>query len=472
VVNLNRSISQNALAMRKIQHIHFVGIGGAGMSGIAAVLRNQGYHISGSDLNKNHVTKQLTELGVQVFVGHDAKHIGGAQVVVQSTAIPDDNPEIIAARHARIPVVPRAQMLAELMRFRYGIAIAGTHGKTTTTSLIASLFAKGHLDPTYVIGGQLNSSGTHASLGQSHYLIAEADESDASFLYLNPMIAIVTNIDPDHMSTYDGDFNKLKQTFLDFLHRVPFYGLVILCWDEPVIRELYPLINRTVLTYGFHEDADIRVVDYQQHGLESHFTVQFKDKTPDLPIVLNLPGQHNATNALAAIAVAKEEGISTQVMQACLNEFSGVGRRFQVVHDVTFAGKTVTVVDDYGHHPRELAVTLQAARQAWPNKRIVMVFQPHRYTRTRDCFEDFAQVLSEADQLLLLEIYSAGEAPIPGIDSRALCRAIRGRCQLEPIYVPDPQSVPAVLTNIVEQDDIILLQGAGNIGQLATQFIK
>jgi UDP-N-acetylmuramate--alanine ligase len=468
--NLERAVNQNVLAMRKIRHIHFVGIGGAGMSGIAAVLLNQGYHVSGSDLNASIVTAQLKKLGVDIFIGHDAKQIEHAQVVVQSTAIRDDNPEIMAARAARIPVVPRAQMLAELMRFRYGIAIAGTHGKTTTTSLVASLFAKGDLDPTYVIGGQLNSSGTHASLGQSHYLIAEADESDASFLYLNPMMAVVTNIDADHMSTYDGDFNKLKQTFLDFLHRVPFYGLVVLCWDEPVLRELYPLINRAVVTYGFHEDADLRVIDYQQIGVQSHFTVRFKNGEPDLPIILNLPGQHNASNALSAIAIAKEEGISDKAIQECLAEFSGVGRRFEVKNDVKFAGKNITVVDDYGHHPRELAVTLQAVRQAWPGKRLVLVFQPHRFSRTRDCFEDFAQVLAQADQLLLLEIYSAGETPIPGIDSRALCRAIRERGQLEPIYVPDVDSVQEVLGNIIQDNDIVLLQGAGNVGQLAGQF--
>ncbi|MGA2655008.1 MAG: UDP-N-acetylmuramate--L-alanine ligase [Gammaproteobacteria bacterium] len=463
-------MDNKVLAMRKIKHIHFVGIGGAGMSGIAAVLLNQGYHISGSDLHASKATEQLKKLGINVFIGHDAKQIDNAQVVVQSTAISDDNPEIVAARAARIPVVPRAQMLAELMRFRYGIAIAGTHGKTTTTSLVASLFTKGGLDPTYVIGGLLNSSGTHASLGQSHYLIAEADESDASFLYLNPMIAIVTNIDPDHMDTYQGDFNKLKQTFLDFLHRVPFYGLVVLCWDEPVIRELYPQINRAVITYGFHEDADLRVVDYQQIGTQSHFIVRFKNGAPDLPITLNLPGQHNACNALSAIAIAKEEGIPDHVIQECLAEFSGVGRRFQVKNHVKFAGKDITVVDDYGHHPRELAVTLQAVRQAWPNQRLVLVFQPHRFTRTRDCFEDFAQVLASADQLLLLEIYSAGEPPIAGIDSRALCRAIRLRGQLEPIYVPDVDSVPEVLSNIVQDGDVVLLQGAGNVGQLAGQF--
>jgi UDP-N-acetylmuramate--alanine ligase len=458
------------LAMRKIKHIHFVGIGGAGMSGIAAVLLNQGYHVSGSDLNESAVTKQLKKLGVEIFIGHDASHIDGAQVIVQSTAIKDDNPEIVAARAARIPIVPRAQMLAELMRFRYGIAIAGTHGKTTTTSLVASLFTKGGLDPTYVIGGLLNSSGTHASLGQSHYLIAEADESDASFLYLNPMIAVVTNINPDHMDTYGGDFNKLKQTFLDFIHRVPFYGLVVLCWDEPVIRELYPQINRAVLTYGFHPDADLQVINYEQHGIQSHFTVHFKNGAPDLPIILNLPGQHNACNALAAIAIAKEEGISDEIIQQCLAEFSGVGRRFQVKNDVKFAGKTITVIDDYGHHPRELTATLKAVRQAWPEKRLVLVFQPHRFSRTRDCFEDFAQVLAQVDQLLLLEIYSAGETPIPNIDSRALCRAIRERGQLEPIYVPDVNNVPEVLSNIVQEDDIVLLQGAGNVGQLAAQF--
>lgn len=464
------AVNQNVLAMRKIKRIHFVGIGGAGMSGIAAVLMNQGYEVSGSDLNQSIATAQLKKLGAKIFIGHEAKHIEGVQVVVQSTAIKEDNPEIIAARAARIPIVPRAQMLAELMRFRYGIAIAGTHGKTTTTSLIASLFAKGDLDPTYVIGGQLNSSGTHASLGQSHYLIAEADESDASFLYLNPMIAVVTNIDEDHMSTYGGDFNKLKQTFLDFIHRVPFYGLVVLCWDEAVLQEIYPQINRAVLTYGFHPDADLQVIEYQQHGVQSHFTVRFKDGSPDLPIVLNLPGQHNANNALAAIAVARDEGVKDAIIQQCLAEFSGVGRRFQVKQDVVFAGKTITIIDDYGHHPREVMVTLQAAKQAWPDRRIILVFQPHRFTRTRDCFEDFAQVLAQADQLLLLEIYAAGETPIPNIDSRALCRAIRERGQLEPIYVQDIASVPDVLANIINDNDVVLLQGAGTVGQLAAQF--
>lgn len=456
--------------MRRIKHIHFVGIGGAGMGGIAEVLHNQGYTISGSDSQESAMTGRLKSLGIQVFLSHAPDNVKNVDVVVRSSAIQLDNPEIAAAHQARIPVVPRAQMLGELMRFRQGIAVAGTHGKTTTTSLTTSLLAEGGFDPTFVIGGLLNSAGTNARLGASPYLVAEADESDASFLYLHPLMAIVTNIDADHMSTYGGDFEKLKATFIDFLHHLPFYGLAVLCHEDPVVRSILPNVSRPMVTYGLSEGADIRASNIKYHGFSTHFTVERPGMTP-LDVHLNLPGKHNVLNALAAIAVATEVGVKDEAILSSLAQFSGVGRRLQRYGEVAFApGKSALVIDDYGHHPREVAATLQAIRHAWPDRRIVMTYQPHRYTRTRDLFEDFAQVLSEVDQLLLLEVYAAGEAPIPGADSRSLCRAIRNRGQIDPIFIEDKDTLVKTLRNILQNNDILLMQGAGNIGAIAASL--
>jgi UDP-N-acetylmuramate--alanine ligase len=456
-------------AMGRIHHIHFVGIGGAGMGGIAEVLLTEGYEVSGSDLNENAMTDRLRSRGASIMIGHTEKNILGADVVVRSTAISEDNPELIAAKQARIPIVPRAVMLAELMRFRYGIAIAGTHGKTTTTSLVTSLLAEGKLDPTFVIGGLLNSAGTNAHLGASPYLVAEADESDASFLYLKPMISVITNIDADHMSTYDGDFSRLKKTFLNFLHHLPFYGLAVLCLDDPVIRELTPEISRPFVTYGFSEDADFRAIEFHQEGIKNYFMVKRPNKT-DLSVTLNLAGQHNVLNALASIAVATELKISDEAICAALANFSGVGRRFQICGNLDLEQGNALVIDDYGHHPREIAVTLQAARTAWPSKRLVMAFQPHRYTRTRDLFEDFARVLSEVDVLLLLDIYPAGEAPIAGADGRSLCRNIRQRGRVDPIFIERGESLTHALQGVLQNGDILLLQGAGDIGSMAAKL--
>jgi UDP-N-acetylmuramate--alanine ligase len=453
--------------MRRIRRIHFVGIGGAGMGGIAEVLHNQGYQVTGSDLNSNAMTKHLQNMGIAVMVGHQAEHIQGTDVVVCSSAIHDDNPEITAAHAAHIPVVARAAMLGELMRFRYGIAVAGTHGKTTTTSLTTSLLTEGGLDPTFVIGGLLNSAGTNARLGASAYLVAEADESDASFLHLQPMIAIVTNIDADHMSTYQGDFNRLKQTFLDFLQRLPFYGLAVMCIDDPIVREILPQVPRPVLTYGFSDDADLQAVDFKQVGMQTYFKVRQKNQ-PEFAITLNLPGQHNVLNALAAIAVALEVGVNHEAIATGLAHFAGVGRRMQVHGDFVTEQGSVLLIDDYGHHPREVSATLQALRAAYPERRLVMAYQPHRYTRTQDLFEDFAQVLSGADALLLLEVYPAGEKPIPGADSRSLCRAIRQRSNLEPIFVEHCKELPGMLQHVLQDGDILLIQGAGNIGAMAS----
>ncbi len=462
---MNTTYTTSNLPMGRIRHIHFVGIGGAGMGGIAEVLLTQGYHISGSDLGENTVTKRLQGLGAAILKGHQAENIHGADVVVRSTAVPDENPEIVAARQARIPVVPRALMLAELMRFRYGIAVAGTHGKTTTTSLVTSILAEGGLDPTFVIGGLLNSTGSNARLGASRYLVAEADESDASFLYLQPMISIVTNIDADHMSTYHGDFAELKKTFIEFLHHLPFYGLAVVCLDDEVVREIVPSVSRPIVTYGFCEDADIRAIDFRQEGTKTYFTVLRQNKL-DLKITLNLAGAHNVLNALSAIAVATELDISDSAIQQALLKFSGVGRRFQIHGDYKTAYGQVLLIDDYGHHPREISVTLQAVRAAWPTRRLVMAFQPHRYTRTRDLFEDFARVLSDVDVLLLLDIYSAGEQPINGVDGRSLCRNIRQRGQVDPIFIERGGSVSATLKDVLKDGDILLMQGAGDIGSI------
>jgi UDP-N-acetylmuramate--alanine ligase len=454
-----------------VRRVHFVGIGGAGMGGIAEVLSNLGYVVSGSDLRENAVTQRLIKLGAEIFVGHDATQVKDCDVVVTSTAVSADNPEVVAAREARIPVVPRAEMLAELMRFRFGIAIAGTHGKTTTTSLTASLLAEEGLDPTFVIGGLLNSAGSHARLGEGRYLVAEADESDASFLYLAPMMAVVTNIDADHMETYGGDFANLRQAFLEFLHHLPFYGLAVMCIDDPVVRELLPEISKPVLTYGFESaDADVRGVDLQQQGPHTHFRVQRKDHPKELSVTLNMPGAHNAQNALAAIAVATELGVSDEAIQNGLAGFEGIGRRFQVYGELQTTVGNVLLVDDYGHHPREVAATLDAARKAWPGRRLVLAFQPHRFSRTRDLFEDFVKVLSEVDVLLLLEVFSAGETSQGDDDGRALCRAIRTRGQVDPVFVETVEELPATLQGVLQDGDVLLTLGAGSIGAAAAQL--
>ncbi len=457
--------------MRRVERIHFVGIGGAGMGGIAEVLLNEGYHISGSDLGPNPVVERLTGLGAEIQFGHDAAHIKGASVVVVSSAIKTDNPEVNAALEQRIPVVRRAQMLAELMRFRHGIAIAGTHGKTTTTSLVSSIFAEAGADPTFVIGGLLNSAGTNARLGSGRYLIAEADESDASFLHLQPMAAIITNIEADHMETYQGDFEKMKSTYLEFCRNLPFYGVVVVCIDDPVLRELMPQIGRTVITYGFSEDADYRVSEFSQSGTQSRFTVT-DPQGHSRQIELNLAGRHNALNATAAFAMAQDEGVPEAAILAALKKFEGIGRRFQQYGEFDTGRGKVLLVDDYGHHPTEVAATVAAARNAWPERRLVMAYQPHRYTRTRDLYEDFAKVLSTVDSLLLLEVYSAGEAPIAGADSRSLCRSIRARGQLDPIYVATAADLPSALADVLQEGDVLLTQGAGNIGALAKQLAQ
>lgn len=452
--------------MRRVRRIHFIGIGGAGMGGIAEVLANEGYQISGSDIANNAVTQRLNQLGATIFIGHEASHVAGASVVVVSTAIKNDNPEVVAARELRIPVVRRAEMLAELMRYRHGIAIAGTHGKTTTTSLVSSIYAEADRDPTFVIGGLLNSAGTNARLGSSRYLIAEADESDASFLHLQPMVSIVTNIEADHMDTYGGDFNKLKATFIEFLHNLPFYGLAVLCIDDPVIRGLLPDVGRATITYGYSDDADVQVLDFVQDHNRSSFKVRRQDGSL-LAVTLNLPGRHNALNAAAAIAVATEDGIDDEAITAALSRFEGVGRRFQHYGEFATGQGQVMLVDDYGHHPSEVRVTINAVRAGWPERRLVMIFQPHRYTRTRDLYEDFAEVLSKVDVLILLDVYAAGEEPIPGADSRALCRSIRQRGQLDPVFVATTAEVPAVLAGLLAEGDLVLTQGAGNVGALA-----
>ena len=458
--------------MRRIRRIHFVGIGGVGMCGIAEVLLNQGYQISGSDIRASITTERLKAMGAEIFIGHLAENITAANVVVISTAVREDNPEVGAARERRIPIVRRAEMLAELMRYRHGIAVAGTHGKTTTTSLLASVMAEAKFDPTFVIGGRLNSAGTNAKLGGSRYLVAEADESDASFLHLQPMVAIVTNIDADHMDTYGGDFGKLKQTFIDFLHNLPFYGLAVLCTDDPIVNEIIPEVGRPIVTYGVNNEADYRAEEIVQNGLKTSFTVKRPDGRADLQVTLNMPGRHNVLNALATIAVATDEGIDDQSICHALQKFEGVGRRFQVLADIPVVGGTAMLVDDYGHHPREVQATIRAVKEGWPGKRLVMINQPHRYTRTRDLYEDFVQVLSEADVLLLMEVYAAGEEPIAGADSRSLCRSIRQRGSLDPVFVESVDAVPAVLRNLLQPGDLLLTQGAGNITALAHELSK
>lgn len=457
--------------MRRIRRIHFVGIGGVGMCGIAEVLLNLGYEVSGSDLKRSAVTDRLESFGARVDIGHRPENLQNADVLVVSSAVNTSNPEVAAAIDQRIPVVPRAEMLAELMRYRHGIAVAGTHGKTTTTSLIASVLAAEGLSPTFVIGGRLTSAGTNAQLGESRYLVAEADESDASFLHLQPMVAIVTNIDADHMDTYGGDFNKLKRTFIEFLHNLPFYGLAVLCIDDPVVREILPQVNRQVITYGQSEEADIRAVDISQSGMQTHFTV-LRDGREDLRVSVNMPGVHNVLNALATIAVATDEGVSDAAIVKGLTGFEGVGRRFQVYGNFPVQGGEVMLVDDYGHHPREVAAVIKAVRAGWPDKRLVMIYQPHRFTRTRDLFEDFVQVLAETNALLLMEVYPAGEEVIPGADSKQLCRSIRLRGQVDPIYVERNADVMPLLEAVLQPGDILLTQGAGDIGGLAAQLAE
>jgi len=457
--------------MRRIKNIHFIGIGGVGMSGIAEVFHNLGYVITGSDIAEGAMVRHLRDLGIKVHVGHDEQNIETAHVVVVSTAIDDDNPEIVAAKALRIPIVRRAEMLAELMRFRRGIAVAGTHGKTTTTSLIASVLAQGNIDPTYVIGGKLNSSASHAKLGLSDYLVAEADESDASFLYLQPMMSIVTNIDQDHLSTYEGDFERLKQTFVEFLHHLPFYGLSILCIDDPVVREIMQSIARPMLTYGESEDADVRITAIQARGAKTEFSVKLPNEDEPLEIELNLTGRHNVLNATAAIAVAWELDVSREAIQTALAEFSGIGRRFQISENVPVPNGSVMHIDDYAHHPNEIKATIAGIRAAWPDKRLVVVFQPHRYSRTRDLFEDFGQVLSSVDQLLLTEVYAAGEKPIKDADGRALARAIRVRGKIDLVFVEQLEELDEVVASVLQDGDIFLTLGAGSIGAWAAGFL-
>ncbi|MCW9055250.1 MAG: UDP-N-acetylmuramate--L-alanine ligase [Gammaproteobacteria bacterium] len=458
--------------MRRIRRVHFVGIGGVGMSGIAEVLLNLGYDVSGSDLGDNAATRRLKELGATLFYEHLAKNVENAEVVVTSSAIPIDNPEVLAARENRIPVIRRAEMLAEIMRFRYGIAVAGTHGKTTTTSLVASLLAEGGLDPTFVIGGKLNSSATNAKLGDSRYFVAEADESDASFLLLQPMISIVTNVDADHLETYGGDFDRYRQTFVEFLHHLPFYGHAVLCLDDAEVRNILPHVSRPVLTYGIEQDADIKASDIKCDGLQCSFKVSLPDRESLLDVILNLPGRHNLLNALAAIAVAHMLGVDDQAIQSALSGFQGIGRRMQQYGEIQTAKGSVLLVDDYGHHPTEIAATLDAARNGWSDRRLVVAFQPHRYTRTRDLFEDFSRVLADTDTLLLTEIYAAGEEPIAGADGRALCAAIRARGRVNPIFVEDINDLPEALLDVLEDGDVLLTLGAGNIGALAAELPK
>lgn len=457
-------------AMRKVNSIHFIGIGGAGMGGIAEVLVNEGYCVTGSDITQSPMTDRLKAAGATIFIGHQSENVKKASVVVVSTAIDETNPEIIEAKANRIPIVRRAEMLSELMRFRHGIAIAGTHGKTTTTSLIASIFAKADLDPTFVIGGLLNSAGTNARLGKSRFLIAEADESDASFLHLQPMVSVITNIEADHMDTYQGNFENMKDTYIEFIHNLPFYGVAVACIDCPVVTELLPRFGRKFITYGESEQADYRLVDFTQTVSTSEFKV-INNSGSELLVKLNMPGKHNALNAIAAIAVAKDEGISDEAIVKALEKFEGIGRRFQHYGEFDTGRGKAMLIDDYGHHPTEVAATIKAVKDGWPNRRLVMAYQPHRYTRTRDLYEESVKVLTDVDLLLLLEVYSAGEAPIAGADSKSLCRSLRQRSK-EPVYIAQPNELPLVLSDVLQDGDIVLTQGAGNIGQLVKSLAQ
>ncbi|QBQ56414.1 UDP-N-acetylmuramate--L-alanine ligase [Nitrosococcus wardiae] len=456
--------------MRRIRRIHFVGIGGVGMGGIAEVLLNLGYQVSGSDLRQNQLTQRLVSLGAQVRIGHDPHYIKECDVVVVSSAVSEDNPEVSAARRRLIPVVPRAEMLAELMRFRYGIAVAGTHGKTTTTSLVAGILGEGGFDPTFIIGGRVNNIGANGRLGSGEYLVAEADESDASFLHLQPLLAVVTNVDADHMGTYGGDFTALKAAFLEFLHHLPFYGLAVVCLNDPVLRELLPDIGRPVLTYGTCEDADYRLRELKQAQGRTQFRVACPGNNNWMTVVLNLPGAHNALNALAAMVVAHELGVEDAAIHRALEGFSGIGRRFQCYGEIATPRGGVLLVDDYGHHPRELTATLEAIHAGWPGRRVVVVFQPHRYSRTRDLFEDFIEALSQAGVLLLLEVYPAGEEPIAGADSRTLGQAIRANGQVDPIWVGNIATIEEALLGVLQEGDVLLTLGAGDIGALARRL--
>ncbi|WGE80657.1 UDP-N-acetylmuramate--L-alanine ligase [Actinobacillus equuli subsp. haemolyticus] len=464
--NFQDKIKKLVPEMRRVNQIHFIGIGGAGMSGIAEVLLNEGYQISGSDIAEGPVTKRLVEAGAKVFIGHQAENVTGASVVVASSAIDDTNPEVKAAKEARIPVIQRAQMLAEIMRFRHGIAIAGTHGKTTTTAMISMIYTEAQLDPTFVNGGLVKSAGKNAHLGASRYLIAEADESDASFLHLQPMVSVVTNIEPDHMDTYGGDFEQMKATYVKFLRNLPFYGLAVMCADDETVMEIAPQVGRQVVTYGFSEKADYRIEDYQQTGFQGHYTVVCPNGER-IDVLLNVPGKHNALNATAALAVAKEEGIANEAILAALADFQGAGRRFDQLGSFIRPNGKVMLVDDYGHHPTEVDVTIKAARSGWEDKRVVMIFQPHRYSRTRDLFDDFVQVLSQVDALIMLEVYAAGEAPIVGADSKALCRSIRNLGKVDPILVSDTDQLGEVLDQIIQDGDLILAQGAGSVSRIS-----
>ena len=459
-----------------VKHIHFVGVGGAGMSGIAEILHNLGYTVSGSDQADGAVTRRLAELGIRIHIGHDAAHIEGAEAVVTSTAVKGDNPEVIAARSRRIPVVPRAVMLAELMRLKKGIAIAGTHGKTTTTSLVTSVLAEAGVDPTFVIGGKLNSAGANSALGSGEYIVVEADESDASFLNLLPVLSVVTNIDADHMDTYGHDFARLKAAFVDFLHKMPFYGSAVLCTDDPGVRSILPMISRPVISYGLGEDVQVRAVDVQAlPGGQMRFTCQRRNGVtlPDLQITLNLPGEHNVRNALAAIAIATELELPDAPIVAALAKFGGVGRRFQRWGDHPARdGGQFTLIDDYGHHPVEMAAVIAAARGAFPGQRLVLAFQPHRYTRTRDCFEDFVKVLGSADAVLLTEVYAAGEAPIVAADGRAMTRALRVAGRVDPVFVDDIAELPQVILEQARAGDVVIAMGAGSIGGVPAKVIE
>jgi len=456
----------------KVKHIHFVGIGGSGMSGIAEVLANLGYTVSGTDLAASATTHRLEAQGIKVLIGHAAEHINGADAVVTSTAVKEDNPEVIAAREKRIPVVPRAQMLAELMRLKRGIAIAGTHGKTTTTSLVTSILAAGGLDPTFVIGGRLNAAGANAQLGQGDFIVAEADESDASFLFLTPVISVITNIDADHMETYGHDFERLKGAFVDFLSRLPFYGVAVLCADDANVRSIMPQVSKQIVTYGFDPEANFHAENVRAVGGQMHFdAVRVNGSVSRLPIVLNHPGMHNVLNALAAIAVATEVQVPDAAIIQALADFKGVGRRFQRYGEVAIpSGGSFTLVDDYGHHPVEMAATLSAARGAFPGRHLVLAFQPHRFTRTRDCFEDFVKVLSTVDALLLAEVYAAGEAPIVAADGRALARALRVTGKVEPVFVEDIGGMPQAIFDVVKDGDVVLTMGAGSIGGIPAKL--
>jgi UDP-N-acetylmuramate--alanine ligase len=459
-----------------VKHIHFVGIGGAGMSGIAEILHNLGYMVSGSDQSDSPTSRRLASLGIGVFVGHDAGHIAGAEAVVTSTAVKSDNPEVIAARAKRVPVVPRAVMLAELMRLKQGIAIAGTHGKTTTTSLVTSVLAEAGVDPTFVIGGRLNAAGANSRLGSGDYIVVEADESDASFLNLMPILSVVTNIDADHMDTYGHDISRLKGAFVEFLHRMPFYGAAIMCGDDPGVRSIIPMLSRPVITYGFDADSQVRAVNVQALvGGQMRFTAQRRDgvSMPDLEITLNLPGDHNVLNALAAVAVATELELPDAPMVKALGEFRGVGRRFQRYGELpAHGGGSFTLIDDYGHHPVEMAAVIAAARGAFPGRRLVIAFQPHRYTRTRDCFEDFVKVMGRADVVLLGEVYAAGESPIVAADGRSLARALRVAGKVDPIFVDDIAQMPTVIAEQARDGDVVIAMGAGTIGAVAGQVAE